>query len=118
MQPPPSRVPKPTSRPATTITSPAGRHLRAAGSDSRASAEPIGASDEPGDEGEAPAPSPPCRLQAAAEDAADAGDASGQQHQQRGGKPDQRAADRGRNGVEDAIVMPAGPSRVGAEVPL
>ena len=95
VQPPPSRAPKPTSRPAAMMTVQLAGNcgVGIAMTDQPASQR---CQDEPGDKGDAPALVGAAGIEQAAEDAADAGDPAGQQHQQDGGKADQRAADRGR----------------------
>src|SRR5262249_53126595 len=74
---------------------PVRRHLRLA---ERIAEEASGErrSDQAGDEGGAPAPVGGGGIDEAAEDAADAGDAAGRQHQHQSGEPDQRAAGRTR----------------------
>src|SRR5580700_1983486 len=59
-----------------------------------------GRRDQAGDEGQPPEPIVGARIEQPAGNAADAGNAAGEQHQQHGGKPDQRAADGRREGSE------------------
>jgi len=89
VQPPPSRVPKPTSRPAAMTMA------KLDGIQGVGTGRPT---DEAGEEREAPAAV--VAGERLAQDAAHPGDAAVEQHQQHGGEPDERAADEGGNRIE------------------
>ena len=107
VQPLPSRVPKPTNRPATAmVTMLPG--ICGIGTAWPISAAASGAKIRPAMKAGAPSAIVGARIEQAAGDAADAGNAAGEQHQQHRGKPDQRAADGRRDRSEIGHDVPRG----------